>query len=524
MQPRSLDPPSVLAQKIRRLLEARGLSLADVSRSSKSAPSHRHFSHIPHNLYDAIRKRRFSPSLQQLAALSALSDYRFVDWLELFGLRLDEISRFQLTFPAPCTVLLESRIFQTPLYLPSFREVAPFHPSEALTPLSNWLATTGVSRVTFPSSSERQSFLFVKIGLRDALAFPDLLPGSVVRVSRVSCDSALERKPSERLVLVQHGRRFTCARIQAAAANRIVLCPTQLPFAPMEFELKRQAVILGTADLEFRPLASFKRPEVPTSRERHQPEVTPPFLQNAGQLIRQARQCSGLSFREASARTRLMARILADARYSCAASSLSDYETEERAPRHLHKLMSICAVYFASVEEILQAAGISLPDLGQFTMPPDILGDNKASSSFATEPMPSVFLGELKRRFREAPYFLLGALPSLFGLPGLSVRDIFWCGVNSSFVHPSLIGAIFLVVDRRKKRTRALPSCPAWAQPLYVFLRREGSYFCGSCSQASGILNIRPVTAGLPRLLRLRNRSEAEVIGQVAGVVRQLPE
>jgi len=524
MQTQPLDTSSALVEKIRELLGSRGLSLADVSRSSEPALSKPHFSHIPHNLYDGIRKRQFSPSLQQLAALSALSNYRFVDWLELFGLRLDEISRFQLAFPPPCTVLLESRTFETPLYLPSFREVAPFMPSEALAPLSHWLAITGLSRVAPPPSSEEQSFLFVKIGLRDALAFPDLLPGSVVRVSRVFCDPALERKPADRLVLVRHGRSFTCARIQTAAANRIVLCPTQLPFAPMEFELNRQATILGTADLEFRPLASFKRPVVPPARDTHQPEVTPASWQSVGQLIRQARQCSGLSFREASARMRLVARLLADARYFCAPSTLSDYETDERPPRHIHKLISICAVYFASVEGILRAVGISLPDLGQLPMPSGILRDKKSSPSFATEPIPSLFLAELKRRFREAPYFLLGGLPSLFGLPGISVRDIFWCGVNSSFVHPSLTGAIFLVVDRRKKTTRTLPSCPAWAQPLYVFLRREGGYLCGSCTQASGILSIRPATASFPRLLRLRNRSEAEVIGQVAGVVRRLPE
>jgi len=134
----SCKPASVLVEKIRALLAARGLSLADLVRKSRLAfPNNRH-RHIPHNLYDAIRKRRFSPSVCQIATLSLLSGYRFVDWLAMFGLSLDQVARFQVSFPAPRTVELDARSYHPRARVPWFRDLtAPSLPA-SLTPVSGW--------------------------------------------------------------------------------------------------------------------------------------------------------------------------------------------------------------------------------------------------------------------------------------------------------------------------------------------------------------------------------------------------
>jgi hypothetical protein len=129
---------------------------------------------------------------------------------------------------------------------------------------------------------------------------------------------------------------------------------------------------------------------------------------------------------------------------------------------------------------------------------------------------------EIEHRFDQLPYFLHRALPHFFGMSGLSVRDVFWAGGVERFTHPYLDGAAFVVVDRRKKVARSSLSCPLWAQPLYVFLRRDGSYLCGSYSRADGVLAIRPCTAGLPKLLRLREGADIEVVGQIVGIARRL--
>jgi hypothetical protein len=155
-------------------------------------------------------------------------------------------------------------------------------------------------------------------------------------------------------------------------------------------------------------------------------------------------------------------------------------------------------------------------------MPRDLLEGPEQIQETHTAPPSSKCLQEIERRFHNLPYFLHRAMPAFFGIPDLSIRDVFWSGGVERFVQPYLDGAAFLVVDRRKKKPRSSLSCPKWAQPLYVFLQRDGRYLCGSCSRLNGVLMIRPCVAGMPKLLRLRNRTDAEVVGQVVGIVRRL--
>ena len=130
---------------------------------------------------------------------------------------------------------------------------------------------------------------------------------------------------------------------------------------------------------------------------------------------------------------------------------------------------------------------------------------------------PSHFLSEMERRFGELPYFLHNTLSSLFGLQDISVRDVFWAGGIREAVDPYFTGAVFLVVDRKRKIPRPALSCPKWAQPVYVLQQRDGSYLCGFCTLQNGTLILRSCFAGTPTLQRLRNRVDAEVVGKVVG-------
>jgi hypothetical protein len=518
-----------LVAKIRWLLKERGLFLADVSRQSRSEPQYGRLAHIPHNLYDAIRRRQFSPSIFQVAALSRLSGYRFVDWLELFGFSLDHVPRFQASFTALRTVELDARIYHPRATVPWFRDVAPPSFLTPLVPLSLWLSRTEPRRADSLPAKGNSGFLFVKIGLEDAFAFPNLLPGSIVRVKPLSKANGkifAGNKPGKNLFLVEQERGLICSQMHRGANNQITLCSKHLPYAPAELELGTQAAVLGAADVEIRRIVNIGTPLVPKSLGGYRKALPlPPRLpsRNVGEFLRRARKRSGLSFREASTRTRVIAKALHDARYFCAPGSLSDFETRPLPPRHIHKLTSICAVYFAGAAEFLEAAGVPLDGQGALPMPLHLLGHSERDKGVDLASKPSRFLHEMERRFRGLPYFLSGVLPAFFGMPDLSIRDVFWSGGAERFVHPYMKGAAFLVVDRKKKIPRSSLSCPKWAQPLYVFLRRDGSYLCGSCTRVNDVLAIHPCTAGLPKLLRLRNRTDAEVVGQVIGIVRRLP-
>jgi hypothetical protein len=113
-------------------------------------------------------------------------------------------------------------------------------------------------------------------------------------------------------------------------------------------------------------------------------------------------------------------------------------------------------------------------------------------------------------------------LSFLFGLQDLCVRDVFWSGGAHGSIHSYSAGALFLVVDRKQKIPRPSLSSPVWAQPAYVLQRRDGGYLWGFCSLQNRTLIVRACIAGSPKLQRLRDRVDAEVIGKVVGVVRTL--
>jgi transcriptional regulator with XRE-family HTH domain len=521
------DPSrNALAERIRSILALRGLSLADVSRASRSLVRGDRLCFVPHNFYSSLCKQSFSPRLQQLLALSTVSGYRLLDWLGVFGFSLDDVSRFQVSFPALRTVELDDNIYQPRTAVPWLYDLKEIDFSVPLVPLSQWLAAGPARRSDSLSNAASAVYRYVKIGSEDAFAFPDLLPGSIVRVSRE--DTALEGKPvghtgENGLFLVEHSSGLTCSRLDRPELRKLVLCSRQLPYAPVELHEGTQAVVRGVADIEIRPLNRTEKPVVPARLGRFwTPASLPKYspIDDVGELIRRARKRSGLSFREASKRTRSIAKELGDSRYYCSPAALSDYEARRLPPRHIHKLLSTCAVYFASVAELLEAAGAGLDKGGQLPMPDELVGITVGSRSLSLKS--SRFLAEMERRFKRLPYFLHAALSRLFGLKDVSVRDVFWAGGAHGSIHSYSAGALFLVVDRKQKIPRPSLSSPMWAQPAYVLQRRDGGYLWGFCSLQNRTLIVRACTAGSPKLQRLRDHVDADVIGKVVGIVRTL--
>jgi hypothetical protein len=520
---RSPAPPD-LADKIARILSSRGLSLAEVSRASASRPGHGR-PHVPHNLYSSLRKRSFSPSLHQVFALSVHSGYRLADWLAVFGFRLSDVSRFQLTFPTLRTVELDPRIYDHRAAVAWFREHRAADFSAPMMPVGRWLGLAR-GRLSYPvAQAAKPLALYVKIGSEDAFAYPELLPGSIVRVERSAGPGAAGpgKATTKKLFLVEHSRGLTCTRLGESRPGRFVLCSRQLPYAPVELQKGTEGVVRGTADLEIRPLDHRERP---VATERYGRFWAPAALAPAsnpghvGEYLRRARARSGLSFREASRRTKLIAEALGDVRYYCAAGSLSDFEARELPPRHIHKILSVCAVYFASFAGLLEAAGTTLEQGGNIPIPAELFAER--SSFEFREPGRSAFLAALEAGTGELPYFLAGSLAALFGFENLSMHDVFWAGDTRSARDCPLAGTLFLVVDRKRKVPRPSLSLPAWQQPIYVLALRDGSYRAGVCSLEDGLLILRSGLPDPPEIVRLRHRVDAEVVGKVAGVVRRL--
>ncbi len=517
----SVQSSSALADRVQRILASRGLSLANLSRASGSNRP----GHIPHSFYSSLRKSSFSPSLYQLHSLSRLTGYRLVDWFALFGVSLDNVSRFQVFFPSLRTVEIDPRIYHAQAPLPWLYDLQEADLSTPLAPLSQWVALGSRRKASSISRGEKRTFRYVKIGSHDVLAFPDLLPDSIVRVSNDF--SALNRTPigktpGRTIFLVRHSKGITCSRLLRSETNTIVLCSRHLPYAPIELIAGAEADVLGAVDNEIRSVAESRKPVVSAALERYRrpsplSQLLPP--RNAGEFIQRARKACGISFREAAERTRVIARALGDSRYYCSPGALSDYETRRFAPRHIHKLISICAVYFASAADLLEACDASLENAGIHAMPREFQNSLTVTRASAREP--SRFLREMERRFGQLPYFLRTAGFSMFGSQKATLRDVFWVGNSEEPKYSCLRGIRFLIVDRRQKSPRVSLSCPNWAQPMYVLQKRGGGYLWGFCRLENGALSLCS-PAQHAKSVRLRNGIDAEVIGRVVGVIRRL--
>jgi hypothetical protein len=513
-----------LSDRVRSFLATWGLSLAELSRQSRSTfPANPRF-RIPPNFYDVLRRPSFSPSLHQVYALSMLTDFALADWLSVFGFSFDDAARFQASFPQYQTVELDSRIYDPAAKVSWFeRDTAPSLGIEPAS-LSNWLSGPATRPLDSLSTRPSGSFRYLKIGSRDAYAFPDLLPGSIVRVkSGIPADKLLAQDGESRILAIAAGPRIFCGRVRSVGDRRVVLCSRQLSYPPVEWKLGTEAKIIGYVDIELRPLNSQQAPEVPTSwrRPRETRASSPPSNpRRIGTLIRSARLRSGLPFSEASERTRRIAHALGHRLYFCAPATLSDLESSDLVPRHIHKLISLSAVYCLPLAELAVGAGLRLEGTSQ--------GATRSRPRFplagdtaVTAPSHSPFLQKVEDEFQEVPFFLWKALPSYLGIPNLSIQNFYWAGATGDLAHPYLRNAAFLAVDSRSKTPTPSLTSPMWAQPLYVLELRSGRRLCATCHLEDGTLVVRSCTAGFAEILRLRYPGNVEVLGKVVAILRR---
>jgi hypothetical protein len=515
-----------LSDSIRSLLSSRGLSLAEVSRQSRVRFPENPLLWIPSNYYDALHHPSFTPSLHQLFALSVLTRFSLVDWLRLFGFSFDASVWFQAAWPRYRTVELDARVYDPIEDISWFEESPAVALGDELTPLNHWLSGK-ISRPLGTLTGKTDCrFLYLKIGTGDAYAYPDLLPESIVRVDpRTPAEPLLGETESGPIFAVEHSRGITCSRLRASGPGRIILCPGEVPYAAVELRLGAEARILGVVDFEIRRLAYRGTPAVSTYAARHWLPAAlgnqPTARGKIGDFLRRARVRSGLSFHEASGRTREIARLLKHPNYFCAASALSDMEAGDLFPRHIHKVISLSAVYCLPAGAIAARAGLSLESAGQEPMPKEWSGVPNTQSAPAPR-SPSLFLRTVEDKFEEIPLFLREAFSAILGLPNPSVRDLFWAGATVHYSHPYLKNAAFLAVNRKSKTPAPSLSSPIWAQPIYILELRDGNRLCAACTLQNGTLLLRPCVANVQSLIRLRNHVEVEVLGRVVGVVRGL--
>ena len=519
------QPSTDLAERIQSLLALKDLTLYQVSRRSEKLYGRSSPYFLPHNLYFDLRGGTFSPSIYQFFALSRITGYRLPDWVRLFGADLENIPRLQTSLPSQRTILLDSSLADPYAWIPWFRNRIGDSPAPPIAPLGQLLELSGSKRLGSLSESNGRGFLYVKIGYQDALAFPDLFPGSIVRVNPDIPDKVvfLANGTSSRIFLIEHSKGLFCCRLRAFGDSVIVPVSTKVSYAQVELRRPQESSLLGIVDLELRPLLMTNEPEVPKDLGKQwKPR---PLSQEGkiGPLLRSARIKMHLSLREASGISSKVADLLGDDTYFISPSSLCDYELLNTAPRHFQKAITLCSLYGLRFETFLKTIGIVPEESVSEPMPDHFVSrvprveatdlDNTLASGG--------FLWQFLERCEEVPFFLRESIGSLSGLEDASLNDFFWVGGNYDVLHPYLTNGLLALVNRRRKRPFYFTSKPLWQQPLYILLKRDGTYLCACCGLENGTLVVHPYSPKFHRPEQLRYRRDVDVVGQIVMIARK---
>ena len=336
----------VRARQAKQVLRRVGLTTAQVSALTAVRFGRKTPYFIPPTFFFK-QKQGVTPHICQIVALSQITGYRFTDWMNLCGFDLKLILALQLRIHTERTAI-----------------VTPAHTSPA----------SDSSLVAWDSRLQKTDgrYFFAKIGSRDAVVYPRLIPGSIVRADRSYSPQALDDASSrDRLWLVEHSGGLTCCYVKRVDTQHVVLLPNRPPLSSWPLRLSREARILGLVDLELRPREAlpFAPTCAPTKSELF-PTTPPGPSMGVSKLLRVSRSRAGLTLRAAHEMTLRLAALLENRHYQIALGLLSDYEAMNKLPRHVAKIMSLCIIYGIDPWELMEADGIHIDDSNKTTLFP----------------------------------------------------------------------------------------------------------------------------------------------------------
>ncbi|HJT71513.1 MAG TPA: hypothetical protein VJ731_15035 [Terriglobales bacterium] len=521
------------ATRIRKILAARQLNLYRVSQMSAELFGSSSEFYVPHNLYSALARRPSGLSIYQAFALSRITGYRFVDWLRMLGFDVDAILQLSLSVRPRTTMLLDAEIYDSRAWVPWWSERIVEQAVPRIAPLGQLLSPAPAVRAESLLGLNPGRFFYAIIGETDAYCRREFAPGTIVRADAQRSGElpASRGRPDGPFFLIEHDSGWTCSRVIASRERRFLLHNPEQACVGPELPVGKGARILGAVDAEIRPIgaraAGGSIGEVACSRGkvRKSPAIRNPTF---GDVLREYRAKAALSFREASALSRRIARQFNDELYFTAASTLSDYETLSRPPRQIQKVLTVCVLYGIRFDRMLLASALSPAQTGQEPMPDEFAGREEPfrplppdSGAIAESAQERPRLPAILQEWEEMPFFLSHRLDEITGIKNTNLKDLFWVGGERPR-HPLLNNARIVAVNRRTRKLANLRKRTCHVA-LQMLLLRDGSYLCGCCTREGGNLVMHGYPLEEIGEQRFRNGIDAEVVGQVTAILRRLP-
>lgn len=529
-----------VSQRLRRFLRSLDMTVYQISRVTERPPFGKGTRAYIRDAFYAELECGQTPDIHQIAALARITGYRFVDWLALFGYRVDDVLRLQLELHPECTLLLPSTIYDPLALVPWIRRLDRSVDLERTYPLAAAIDALGYAPVAALGRWDPQRFLYARVGRRDDMMRPRFAPGSIVRVNPATTTirPGCGRGP---VYLVEHAGGLCCCYVERLDDQHVILLPDDGASRVRRCRIGTEARILGSIDLEFRPLRPVPSTQSAHGREKGKTSQPLRLLDPRGEgcggpglYARTARERMGLCFREAQAITRQLAARFDDKHYKVALGSLSDAETFDALPRHVQKIFSLCVAYGMDVWAFLRAGGVPVDELDGPPIPPQFLGgpslrpgddgqmDGRQASDANLVSAESDAMDLITARLGEVPLFLLRSIEAALGHEQLSLDDLYVWGEREPVLHPLLRGAMLVLVDRHQRSVPdARPKRSPVKRPLFVVRAPTGQLLAGMAARDRDVLLIYPHSTSRERVLAFQ-AGDVDVIGRISGVLRAI--
>ncbi len=252
-------------------------------------------------------------------------------------------------------------------------------------------------------------------------------------------------------------------------------------------------------------------------------------MEDAGQKLKRVRERLKLRYRDVEEASAKIAKRHNNDEFAIALSRLADIENKGTVPS-IYRLYSLCAIYRLDLSEVLEWYGVKLA-----SMPADasateierthVVGIGVDPHGEAILPLSldpgidvrrTTFISRFIQRWGKLPLMLMSGLD-------LKAHRYAYVGTDDWTMDPLIPPGSLVLVDESRARVAPGGWTDEWDRPVYLVEHREG-YMVGWCYLDTGRLTVagHPSSPVAPRVFAYP--SEADVIGQVVGVVMHLDQ
>ncbi len=256
-------------------------------------------------------------------------------------------------------------------------------------------------------------------------------------------------------------------------------------------------------------------------------------MNGAGFKLRQLRTRLGLTYRDVEQASTAIANAKLNPEFALPISRLSEVENRGAVPT-VHRLYSLCAIYGLSFQEALSWYGLDLTELfsDQRKFQPEHVGskthmfgageDEQQEINIPIRLDPGLSLRSTAYLTRMIEAW--GKIP-LALLDQLNLQDYRYgyVGLEDWMMYPLIPPGALLQIDvqRRQVETGRGRWASEYERPVYFVEHRSG-YACAWCSLQEKTLILQPHPLSPCAPVVFAHHREAEVVGQVVGIAKQL--